>query len=312
MTRERWIVLGIVAFVVVDALLVWWAASAMRSGESEAEAIPIDEFIVEPTVTPSPTPTASPTPTVPALVVPAMNRIIQPVDAESAWRTATVGCGEAAVLDLSEDGGQSWTENDIDGANGVQLIAAYESNDTVGAVVSVDGCAQDYWLSFSYGQWWAQSSGERPDAPAIEAASRTGVAWGSESVAGPCTELAAVDASVGGAGAALCTDATLWVAPADDRGAWQQAASDIVALGHSAGDGHLAVQRRAPGCEAGLAVVAVGDAGGLTGLSCVTGLSASADENLPVAIGASSSAVWLWAGDQVAVSTDGGITWGGF
>lgn len=117
----------------------------------------------------------------------------------------------------------------------------------------------------------------------------------------PCepVDLAALDAAEA---AVLCTDGTLALT-ADGGASWgeEEAALDAVAIG-VADDGYVLAGAHED-CEDGAVALLASDGEALGEPSCAPAQEGS------VAVSATAGALWLWADNEVYVSTDGGQSW---
>ncbi len=109
--------------------------------------------------------------------------------------------------------------------------------------------------------------------------------------------------------AIVCTDAVLYTSPADHLAAWVAPVLPGAAVGAvPSGDGYLVALRRDADCP-GLALVSLPASGDVQPIACLGSLT---DETQPVALGTSlDGTLWLWVGDAIGSSTDGGTTWNG-
>ncbi|OJX65186.1 MAG: hypothetical protein BGO95_06990 [Micrococcales bacterium 73-13] len=309
--RRTWWIVGITAFVLVDIGLVWWAVGGVGRGvDTSAEALPLSSFAPAPTPRPaSARATPTPTPTPDPIVLAAMARRIVPIDATRAWRTASVGCPGGASIEWSEDAGASWTAWSAgDDVAGVGDIVAFGDGNTVGIIAALAGdCRQEYRMSFTGGEFWAAYPGEQPDTPIIEPTAGTALVVAAGAVASPCGPIS--EYAVGSGVAVLCTSTALAIAAADLSG-WTTARPDGAAVAvTNLGDGYLVASRRAAGCVDGLRFATVDAAGAVSEGPC---LAAAGDEATSVELGtAPDGSVWMWLGDRVAVSGDGGASWAG-
>lgn len=315
--RPLWIAVGLAAFLLVDVVLIVWAIQATRTHAVLDEPLPMQSFAPAPTAAPpsrpavTETPTPTPTPEPPPLVLAALPRLIEPVDATSAWRTSTTSCaGGQAVIEHTDDGGATWVAFGLaPDVAGLVAIEAYAEAATVGATAALVGdCRAEYRMSFTSGEFWASYPDEQPDVPIVDPVDRGDLITPGERIDTPCAEIAHAAPLAEGV-AVVCTDAGLRVSP--DRVAWQDVTMTGAAVAVTDADGsYIAALRRVPECADGIAIVRVGTDATTAPLAC---LPAAPPETDPVAIGSAlDGALWLWAGERVAVSTDGGVTWSGW
>jgi len=314
MTRWRWLVIGIAVFLALDVALVWWAlAATSRSAAQTAEPLPLSAFAPAPTPKPAtarPAATPTPTPTLAPLVLEPMARQLQPIDASRAWRTSTTTCAGPAVIEWTEDGGASWTAWPAgDDLAGILGIVSYDDASVVGIVAMLaSGCGAEYRMSYTAGEFWGAYPDEQPPFALVDPSSRSAVLTAAGPVASPCGEISELAETPGGL-AVLCTSTEVVVGAADLSASTPVAlAGQAVAIA-PAGDGYVVAARRDPGCVAGLELSRIGADGSVAPSVCLGGF---ADESAAVTLAtAAGGALWLWAGERVGVSGDGGTSWAG-
>lgn len=313
--RWRWWAVGIAAFLVIDALLVWWALDATgRSSADAAEPLPLSAFAPAPTpkpatARPASTPTPTPAPE-PPLALEAMARQLQPLDGSRAWRTASTGCAGPATIDWTEDGGATWEAwsagEDVAGILG---IVSYDDANVVGIVATVAGdCRVEYRMSYTAGEFWGAYPDEQPQFALVDPASRAAVLTASGPAPSPCGEISEL-AEISGGLAVLCTTTQVVIGPADLSSSSPVPIEGQAVAITQAGEGYLVASRRDPGCVGGLKLSRIAAEGSVTAGVCLGGF---ADEAVPVTLAAATDGtLWLWAGDRVGISSDGGASWTG-
>ena len=297
----RWAIVGLVLFLLFDALLVGWALSAHRgNGSVVAAPVPV------PAVT---TPAPDETPTMAPASTPV--RLLSVLDDRTAWRSVLGACqGTPPSLELTTDAGRTWQPSDIAGIAGVGRIASVQATSVdIASVVAFDArnCAPVLALSYVAGGDWVTYPDRVTGSWFVDPATPSLVHTPTGDVQAPCSAMTAL-ASGGGANAAvLCADHT--VHRTEDTGATWSAPIPVpgsVAIGDS-GSGYLVATAGLAEC-AGVAVTTVPDAA--TAPSgpgvCATDSAPAAGE---VAVDAAGGTAWLWAGDELATSADGGATW---
>ncbi|HWL01452.1 MAG TPA: hypothetical protein VNQ52_03660 [Microbacteriaceae bacterium] len=312
--RWRWWAIGIAAFLAVDVALVWWAlAVTSRSAAETAEPLPLSAFAPAPTPKPATAravSTPTPTPTPEPLVLESMARQLQPIDGARAWRTASTACAGPSTIEWTEDGGASWTAWSAgDDVAGILGIVSYDDASVVGIVAMLGGdCRAEYRMSYTAGEFWGAYPDEQPQFALIDPASRAAVLTAAGPVASPCGEISELAEGAGGI-AVLCTTTELVVGPEElSSAAPVSLAGQAVAVTQT-GDGYLVAARRDPGCADGLQLSRVGADAAVAPVVCLSGHT---DETAPVTLAAATDGtLWLWAGDRVGVSGDGGASWTG-
>ncbi|MBO9578331.1 MAG: hypothetical protein J7480_06125 [Microbacteriaceae bacterium] len=313
--RTKWWLIGLAAFLVLDAALVWWAVSGRDGGvDRSQEALPLSAFGPAPTAAPAtsaPRPATTSTPTQPPIGLEAHARRIVPVDSSIAWRVGTVACGGPVAIEETSDGGASWVAAPTgDDVAGVRDITVYTGDTSmVGILASLAGdCRPEYRLSYTAGEFWTAAPEETPSVTTVDPVGAATLSGPGGSVASPCGDVSEFAEDAGGI-AILCTSTELRVGPAD-LSTWTPVALPGAAVAvTAAGDGFLAAARRDPDCVGGLRLSAFIPDGTVQPGHCLAGY---ADESVPVTLAtAPDGALWLWAGDRVGVSVDGGASWTG-
>lgn len=280
------------------------AASTLETQTPEATAAPEEAAPAEVPV--EATPDAAP----PVLRPVPTQRLLTAASERVAWRAVVGTCDAPGLLEYSTDGGVSWTAQDPDLAPIGRLKAT--SATTVFAIGGGADCAPTFRFSSVAGAAWTTVNTELPSSwyllPAARDALQSEVHGPRGQVVAPCptgvVDLAGLDDN---RAALLCVDGSLQ--STDDGGAsWSQVGSAPDALAIApAGDRYVVVALRAP-CD-GVAVLTVGNDG--AGLDGAPPACAPVGTPAPgqVAVAASGAVVWVWAGDLLAVSRDGGATW---
>lgn len=245
-----------------------------------------------------------------ALVVPALTRILGVQDDTVAYRTVTGPCPQTGfAVETSRDGGASWTIEGDGAATGLsspsRILTGLDGYLNVVAQNAEDCSQVIVTQSYGFGSSWEAVEGGAdltwhltPGDPSVVSVPGVG------DVPLPCP--AARLATIGGTAAAvLCSDTRL--ATTGDSGAnWvlSEAFAGAEAIA-STDDRYLIAQSGVAGC-AGTQISRVGAGQIVENTVCVGDTPAVGQ----VAIGATSNNVaWLWAGDSVWRSVDGGYTW---
>jgi hypothetical protein len=300
---RRWWIAALTVFLIFDVVLVALAITANSTPTGAGGETP-----TRPSAT-SPAPTASATPAEPVAPTAAVpQRLLEAVDADTAWRGAVETCPDGTPeLQHTADGGDSWTAVNpalATGANTVVRVvpaSASEAN-----VVTLDAeCSPQLVGTFVSGDAWEDFSSNLGLYWYVDPADRATVQSPVGAIAAPCDSVVALATRSSGA-AVLCADQRLFETTADGA-AWSVAITvpGAVALDGS-GDGYLVAVAGQADC-AGTSVVTL--TGGVPGapVGCFGG--AAVPGQTAVAVG-NDGAIWLWAGANLARSTDGGKTWG--
>lgn len=204
-------------------------------------------------------------------------------------------------LEVSFDEGDTWSTSNLSRLDAAEL-RHLELNEAVAQLVYLDDeCTPRAANSFSDGAEWAPSE-EPPSTWNLVSPGEPAAITPSGEVELPCPAVAL--SSAGERGVALCADAT--VTSSTDAGASWSAPVEVagaVAVG-VADDVFLAVSANEPGC-AGVVVSPVDDAGtGDPGQCLEVDVEPGA-----VAVAGAAGTWYVWAGESLLRSSDGGATW---
>lgn len=293
-------IIGMVLFVLVDVALV-----LLLVGRPHPSTSPIG---------PAPTPiiarpSGTPTPTLPPIKLAGRTRLLVPIDDNSAWRTSAASCGgtNVAVLEHTDDGGATWIAHPLEDPKltAVLAIARYDNAKNVGVLTADRGCQTHYQLSFSAGRFWKDSPPDQPPTLVYPAKSGTAITSGSGTLTTPCSTVGAYALLSATDSAVICQDAQLHLS--FDAGAtWQAPAVAPAVAVLSTAKGYLLAAPNANHC-AGLEIESVRLPDSVSSpLSCLPQLTGAADGTV---LASSPGRIWLWAGDSVLLSSDGGATW---
>lgn len=305
------------ALVVLDVIVVAVAldrtSSAPAGAVSVVPATPTGDSAappVEPTAEPTTT-TSSPVPepvppsaaeSAPVAQPPAgvpLERWIDAVSATEVWRAATAACPTRSVIERSVDGGQTWTA--LNSPAAVSRLNAQDPEEAFVVGTAGDECEVSFW-STQDAQRWSRQPGNLAAAWYLR---DDGVHAPSGNRSVPCPG-GAIDLSARTdvAAAVLCPGGSVHVT---DDGArdWAAAGSQAGALALArSGNELLVAAAGVRGCE-GVAVVEAAEAPDVRGCAPAPGATPG-----QVAVSALGNRVWLWVGDEVLVSRDGGRSWG--
>ncbi|WP_156376678.1 hypothetical protein [Yonghaparkia sp. Root332] len=308
--------LALVAFLVLDAVLVAWALGAHRAAtEVEPDAVPI--VTPQPGGSTSPSASASPSASSPAesaaIAPEPSTHILSALDAEVAWRALTGPCPQTeATPQLTTDGGASWRDTDATAPTGVTSLQriVVEAPD-VATMVALRGtdCTPTLIRTFVAGDNYEEYPDELAGAWFVDPADRSRVQSPTGSATAPCESVVALAARDGASALVLCADGSL--ATTSDSGAsWSAAvpAPGVQAIGNASA-GFIAAAVGREGC-AGIQVLQIDAASAASSATgCLLTDIAPADFAGVVAIAEAASTVWLWAGDLIQRSSDGGASW---
>ncbi|MFZ7086694.1 hypothetical protein [Curtobacterium sp. RRHDQ10] len=312
-----WVAIGVVALVVVDVVLVAVAVGRTAPGDHGRPG-PIPTFTSEPAPASSGTPSATASSAVTPSATPSSSasadaatdttdagRVIAASSGTVAWRSTGGTCdGPDAVVERSTDGGATWKAVDLSGyaVHRVLSITTGSARTTVLAATGA-GCITQSISTYTNGQFWAVDKDLSNAAAGLTHDGRLQLAGGV--VDAPCAGPRQV-VQGSSATAVVCADALAW---RHGSGSWVTvplAGLRAVAL-NGASDTVARVGR--PSCDGvsieSLATTAVTAASRTTVLGCAPVVASDGG----VALAQSGASVWLWSGDEVLVSANGGAGW---
>ena len=301
-----WAGAGLTVLALITIALTFFALT-QRGEVAEAGSTP--------GATPLPTAPAAPlaapaeVPAVQPMVVVAPTRVIDAIDASSAARAAFTTCPEPTTLEVTGDAGSTWEATEASGLASLQRISADASGFLAAIGLGVDGCAPAYERSFTSGDAWETMPEALAASWFVDPANRAGLHAPAGNIAAPCPavlQVAVVDESTA---AVLCEDGTVH-ATGDSGAAWVATSpiSGIAAVGATA-DGYRAVVVNQNGCS-GAQVLAVAIVEGAAHVGAAGGCLDAAIPAGGVAVdSAVDGSTWVWAGDRIGLSPDGGLSW---
>ncbi|WIB60760.1 hypothetical protein DEJ13_02710 [Curtobacterium sp. MCLR17_007] len=297
-----------IVLVVVDVVLVALALSR-TAPESNGSPGPVPTFTSTPgpdrtdrpamSATPSATPAAGPDSADGDATAEA--RLLSAVDAKTAWRSTRTQCGGSTVVERTADGGVTWQAVDLESdVDAIYAIRAQAGSVSLLVGVGTD-CTPAVRTTTDAGSSW------KPGAVGDAGAGVTpaGIVLRSGMVASPCPQPRE----------AFQGSYTATVVCADGVVQWRQGSGPWVAVPIAgvrsladAGDSYTLARTGVAGC-AGVSIDSLRATGVTTATKTTTlGCAARATASGP-AVARTASATWLWSGDDVLVSTDGGATW---
>jgi hypothetical protein len=304
--RRLWIYLAVIAFVLIDVLLISWALGTRTAGTPATTAGPIPTFTPEASATPTPT-TVPPTAAVPP------TRILSGLDGTTAWRATTGQCPTApAMPEVTRDSGATWQETDATAEveiSALQSLAVVSDSQIELVGLDSEDCAPQFARSFVAGDDYSRAPDLLDEQWYVDPADRATVETPSGGVPAPCEAVVALAPRTSAASAVLCADTQIFLT--DDAGdTWSNSVTISGAV-------NLAVT------EMGYVIATVGlpECAGvqLTALS-VNPMTATPTGCLPVevpaetmqgkvAVSEADGTLWVWAGDFVTRSIDQGASW---
>ncbi|WP_127792771.1 hypothetical protein [Agromyces sp. LHK192] len=293
------VIVALVVFVLVDTALVWWALASVgrNAGSPAAETmptLPARETAAADSTVPATTMPAAAT----AAVVPSA-RYLYAVDGATAFRGTRGSCPSVgASFESTTDGGATWATGATEFTDARAVAQAPEDPIVVIARDAATCAVTAYW-TFVGGIDWEPAAEFQP----------TWIADGGRAIAPgglattPCRDGVADLAGRNDSEAVVLCEDGLLLTTADAGVTWVAVDPVADAVAVAAGtDAFLVAVAGSPDCD-GVRVIAAG--GGAIG-ECVAVAVAPGETAIDVA---GDGTVWVWAGDAIARSADGGATW---
>lgn len=295
-----------VAYVVLVVLVVANAFLIARLLTRPAPA-PWDQPVAvetpgaeQPEVSGTPQETGAPATAVPGPPL----RLIAVASPTEAWRSTSTDCSAPTVLEHTLDAGTTWQEVPSEVAPITRLRLLDD-----GTLVAIGGgpdCVPTYRSTATDGASWVTEDQFLQGSWYVVPGDRTTLVTPLGEVAAPCTgpatDLAALDAE---RAAVLCADGSVDVS-GDAGVTWTPAALSGTAAAVGAEVERFILAGTTPACD-GVGITFLDPTGAAVG--GVSGCAATPLDAQPVAVGSIVGAAWLWVGDEVLTSVDGGVTW---
>ena len=308
--RRRLLISGLAVFLLFDVALVSFALTAQKPTANAGTVVePVE--ITTPTAEPAATeqPVGAPVET-PSLISPPPTRIITALDASTLWRANTGDCPAAtATPELSTDAGDTWTARDASAdTDSSAILSIYVDSESEASMVTLTAkdCAPQRVTTFVAGDQWQ----EYPDRVGadwfVDPTDRATVHSPTGAFPAPCTSVIALAPRTDSAAAVLCSDGTMY--RTDDAA---ETFGPGIALPGAANltvsdDGYIIVATDQAGC-AGAQLLTMSNE--LDGALSPNGCRETAVTSGDLAVASADGIVWLWSGDEMSKSSDGGATW---
>lgn len=312
-TRRLWIYFAVFAFVLVDVLLVFWAVSAKNAPPAEMTPAASARPIETPTPTPSPTSTPLPPEDVVAAVTTAVppTRIITALNDMVAWRATTGPCPDTpATPEYTLDGGITWTATDATDPTDVTALQSITVDaESIASMVGLSGeeCIPEFVKTFVAGDNYRSYPEQLEDEWFIDPADRASVHSPQGVVSAPCAEAVVVAARDMKKAGVLCADQSVFFSQ-DSGETWATSVVPSGAIHLSvATDGYRIIADRNATC-AGLQISTASRENGVFSVQCLVTRVTSAGIG-EIGVSEAEGALWVWVGDIVKKSLDGGATW---
>ena len=312
LARRRLWIIGLSLFVIADIALVAMALNRPAPSTPDAWVAPTFASTPAPTSTPEPTQTAEPPQTV-KIVDP--TRILEARDGSLAWRAVTGPCpGTLATPERTIDSGATWKPTNATTPTDVVSLRAItiEGTDVASMIGQLaSDCSTNLVRTYVGGDNYERYPADLAGAWFVHPLDHTVVHSPAGDFAAPCANVMVLAAIDGDRAAALCNGQTLHVTT-DAAASWSAAVSvpGAMNLTESASGYLVATVSTDPDCVGvqllTLPELVEGGSGQLPISGCFP-TPASLAGNIALSEGAGT--LWLWAGDALERSSDGGTTW---
>jgi hypothetical protein len=303
--RRLWIYVAVIAFVLVDVLLISWALGSRSPGTSVSSAGPNPSFTPQPTSTPTPT-AATPTVAVPP------TRLLSALDGFTAWRATTGECPAPAMPEITTNAGDTWRETDATGD--VQMTALQSMTVVSDSLVqlvglSADDCSPQFARSFVAGDDYSLAPNLLGGQWYVDPADREIVHTPSGDVEAPCDSVIALASRSDSQAGVVCSDTRVFTTP-DGGSTWSNSVTIRGAVNLAVTEmGYRIATVGLPEC-AGVQLIALSaEPPTATPTGCLPVDEPAETMQGNVAIAEAAGTLWVWAGDTVMQSIDQGTTW---
>lgn len=315
--RRVWVYLAVVAFILVDILLVAFALSSNRAdakaGAPRTIAVATAQPTADPEVEPVEAPAPEPTPEItPVFSVPP-TRILAALDETAAWRALTGECPEAAASpELTTDAGKTWKSTDATKSTDVTALQRIRvSGPRVASMIgfSQDGCEPQFVKTYVAGDTFKSYPDEVDSTWFVNPVDRATVHSPTGDTPAPCDSVITLAPRDANAAAVLCADQTTFITT-DGAETWSTAVPVPGTVNLTVTQtGYIYTAVGLPEC-AGVQLIALSAKSLKTKPTGCLPVETPA-ETLPgnVAVSEAAGTVWLWAGDVFKRSQDEGATW---
>lgn len=312
--RSRWrdslsssqrvlVLVGLALFLIVDVILVGLALSANQAPSAERTPRPLVTFNSTPQPAPEPVASADPTaePTADG------KRFITTIDGQTLWRATGGACASApAVVERSVDAGATWTPLATSAFDLRQVLTLTTGDEGELEIIGAtgDACAVGGFSSTDAGDTWAPDAA-LPGELGFLTPDETSIVVSGQGVGLPCPTVEVISARADRTVAACAAVLAEWDPAA---GAWNTTPYAGVHGLATEGDRLMFVARGVPGCN-GLGALAINGVPAPVSSAPLVGCVTGADASAPAALTIAGQGAWLWVGDQLYRSADGGATW---
>jgi hypothetical protein len=312
-TRRRLWMIGLSLFVIADIALVAMALNQPVHLIPDALATPV--FSPAPSSTPAPTATSEPPTSLPTVALVSPSRVLEARDGSLAWRATTGPCPDGtASPERTTDAGVTWKPTNATGPTDVVSVQriTIEGSDVASMVGQVTSdCSPSFIRTYVAGDNYARYPADLAGAWYVHPLNRAVVHSPAGEFSAPCENVVAF-ATIDATQAAVLCDGQILHVTADAAASWSGAVvvPGAMNLTESASGYLIATVSTDPACV-GVQLVTLpvdGSASAPTGCFPSSADPQSLAGNIAVSDG--DGTVWLWAGDSLVRSSDGGAIWG--
>jgi hypothetical protein len=303
--RRPWIYAAVVAFLLVDALLIAWALGSTSPATSATTPGPIPSFTPQTSATP--TPTAN----VPTVAVPP-TRILSALDATTAWRATTGECRAPATPEVTTNAGDTWSTTDATAE--VQITALQSLTVVSESLIQLVGlsagdCAPQFARSFVAGEDYSLAPNQLGDQWYLDPADRAVVNTPSGTTEAPCDSVVALASRTDTQAGVLCSDTRVFTTP-DGGITWSNSVTIRGAVNLAVTEmGYVIATVGLPEC-AGVQLIALSvEPPTATPTGCLPVDEPAETMQGNVALTEAAGTLWVWAGDSLERSSDQGTSW---
>ncbi|TFC82987.1 hypothetical protein E3T23_03410 [Cryobacterium cheniae] len=298
-------------FLLADIALIAFALNSTRPGVT-AEA-PRSAPRLAATSDPATTPDPAAKPAAPTGVAVPPARFLSAVDDTTAWRVVTGECpATPATPELTTDSGATWESKSATGPTEVtapQALKATSESIIEFVGLSATDCAPEFVQTFVGGDTFKSYPEKLGGAWFVNPADRAVVHSPAGDAAAPCPAVIALAPRDANSAAVLCDEQTIFTTT-NAAATWSSAVTVPGAVNlNMTQAGYIIVAVGLPEC-AGVQLVALpAESPTVTSAGCL--LVDTPMEIMPgnVAVSEASGTLWLWAGNELKRSSDGGMAW---
>ena len=310
--RRLWVYLAVAVFLLADIALIAFALNSSRPSATAEAARPAPTFGTQVTGD-SATPESSAAPEAASKVAVPPTRFLSAVDDTTAWRAVTGECpATSAEPELTTDSGSTWATTNATGPTEVTAPQTLDAtSESIVEFVGLSGadCAPEFVQTFVGGESFKSYPDKLASSWFVAPADRATVHSPAGDATAPCDSVIALAPRDAESAAVLCADQRVFTTP-DAAKTWSSAVTIPGAVNLAVTATSYAVAAVGlPEC-AGVQLIALSDEPlEATPMGCL--LMEASVETMPgnVAIAEAAGTLWLWVGETVHRSLDGGLAW---